>query len=440
MTSFVCLISCKKDKNNNPPPVTPNLKLIADNLVAPLSVVEPPDDSKRLFIVDQSGKVWIIPSGGTILSTPFLDITSKLVSLNASYDERGLLSIAFHPNFKTNGKFYIFYTAPPRAGGPQPGVNWNSLTRISEFKVSSSNANVADLSSERILIEADHPQLNHNGGTIAFGPDGYLYISIGDGGAADDNAPGHVADWYTTNAGGNAQNVAANLMGKISRIDVNSGSPYAIPADNPYASSSTAKKEIYAFGFRNPYRFSFDMGGDHALYVGDAGQSLYEEVDRVTKGGNYGWNVKEGMICFSTDNDKLVRPSCPSVDSAGNPLLDPILQMKNKSNPDGDGDWVVVIGGNVYRGSALPQFKGQYIFGNYSNSLTSPQGELYVATPASSGSWSFEDLKPKDYPDNLGYYIKGFGQDQAGEMYVTVSGVQGVSGNTGKVFKLVPAQ
>ena len=114
--------------------------------------------------------------------------------------------------------------------------------------------------------------------------------------------------------------------------------------------------------------------------------------------------------------------------------------MKNKSNPDGNGDWVVVIGGNVYRGSDLPQFKGQYIFGNYSNSLTSPQGELYVATPVSSGPWSFEDLKPKDYPDNLGYYVKGFGQDQAGEMYVTVSGVQGVSGNTGKVFKLVPAQ
>ena len=433
------LFACKKDKNP-PPPTDANLKLVADNLVAPLSVVEAPDNSKRLFIVDQVGKVWIIPQNGTMMSTPFLDITSKLVPLNAGYDERGLLSLAFHPNFKTNGKFYVFYTAPPRPGGPAPGVNWNNLTRISEFKVSSSNLNQADLATERVLLEADHPQLNHNGGTVAFGPDGFLYISIGDGGAADDNAPGHVTDWYATNAGGNAQNVVANLMGKVLRIDVNSGTTYSIPADNPYASSTTAKKEIFAVGFRNPYRFSFDMGGNHALYLGDAGQSLYEEVDEVKKGGNYGWNVKEATICFNTDNDKTTRPSCPSVDSAGNPLIDPILQMKNKSNPDGDGDWVVVIGGNIYRGSTFSQWVGKYIFGNYSSSLTAAQGELYVATPASSGMWSFEDLKLKDYPTNLGYYVKGFGQDLSGEMYVTVSGVQGVSGTTGKVFKLVAAQ
>jgi len=433
------LIACKKDKNP-PAPTGANLQMIAQNLVSPLSVVEPPDNSKRLFIVDQVGKVWIIPQGGTMMSTPFLDLTSKLVSLNGTYDERGLLSLAFHPSFKTNGKFYVFYTAPPRAGGPAPGASWNNLTRISEFKVSTADPNQADLTSERILLEADHPQLNHNGGTVAFGPDGFLYISIGDGGGADDNAPGHVTDWYSTNAGGNAQNVVANLMGKVLRIDVNNGATYSIPADNPYANSSTAKKEIYAFGFRNPYRFSFDMGGNHNLYLGDAGQSLYEEVDQVTKGGNYGWNVKEGTICFSTDNDKTIRPSCPSVDSAGNPLIDPIIQMKNKSNPDGDGNWVVVIGGNVYRGSAFPQWQGKYIFGNYSSSLTAAQGGLYVATPANTGMWSTESLALKDYPNNLGYYVKGFGQDLSGEMYVTVAGVQGVSGSTGKVFKIVPVQ
>jgi glucose/arabinose dehydrogenase len=431
--------ACKKDKNP-PAPTKANLQLIAQNLISPLSVVEPPDNSKRLFIVDQAGKVWIIPQSGAMLSTPFLDLTSKIVPLNASYDERGLLSLAFHPNYKTNGKFYVFYTAPPRAGGPAPGVNWNNLTRISEFKVSSSDANQADLSSERIILEADHPQLNHNGGTVAFGPDGFLYVSIGDGGGADDNAPGHVSDWYATNAGGNAQNIVANLMGKVLRIDVNSGATYSIPADNPYANSTTAKKEIYAFGFRNPYRFSFDMGGNHSLYLGDAGQSLYEEVDRVTKGGNYGWNVKEATVCFNTDNDKTIRPSCPTADSAGNPLIDPVLQMKNKSNPDGDGDWVVVIGGNVYRGSTFPQWQGKYIFGNYSSSLTAAQGELYVATPASTGMWAFEDLALKDFPNNLGYYVKGFGQDLSGELYVTVAAVQGISGTTGKVFKLVAAQ
>jgi len=176
--------SCTKSDSTAVADVQSNLQLVADNLVSPLSVVESPDDTKRLFIVDQVGKIYIVPNGGTMLATPFMDLTSKLVTLSPGYDERGLLSIAFHPNFKTNGKFYVFYTAPPRPGGP--GAGWNSLTRISEFTVSGANANLADMTSERVLIEEDHPQLNHNGGTLAFGPDNYLYISIGDGGQADD--------------------------------------------------------------------------------------------------------------------------------------------------------------------------------------------------------------------------------------------------------------
>jgi len=355
-----------------------------------------------------------------MLATPFIDLTSKLVTLSPGYDERGLLSITFHPNFKTNKKFYVFYTAPPRAGGP--GSGWNSLTRISEFTVSSSDANLADMSSERVLLEEDHPQLNHNGGTLAFGPDGYLYISIGDGGQADDVGNGHVADWYLVNAGGNAQNIWANRMGKILRIDINSGSPYSIPPDNPYANSTYAKKEIYAFGFRNPYRFSFDMGGSHGLYVGDAGQSLYEEIDLVTKGGNYGWNVKEGQVCFSTDNDLQTRASCPAIDTAGNPLIDPIIVVKNKANPDGNGIASVIIGGNVYRGSTFPQFQGRYVFGIFSQGNPGvPDAKLYVASASGAGLWTYETLTPKDYSTNLGYYLKGFGQDLSGEMYATVS-------------------
>ena len=169
-------------------------------------------------------------------------------------------------------------------------------------------------------------------------------------------------------------------------------------------------------------------------------QSLYEEINVVTKGGNYGWNVKEGTHCFSTDNDLTTRPSCPTIDSAGNPFIDPVIQLKNKANPDGTGSALVVIGGNVYRGSAFPQLKGRYIFGNYSQSSTAATGELYVATVAGSGQWAFEDLALKDYPNSLGYFLKGFGQDASGELYIAVSGVQGVSGTTGKVFKLVPAQ
>ncbi len=433
------IVSCKKNKDEPVVNVQSNLQLVAENLVAPLSVVESPDGTNRLFIVDQVGKIYIVPNGGIMLSTPFLDLSSRLVTLMPAYDERGLLSIAFHPDFQTNGKFYVFYTAPPNPGGPAPD-GWSSLTRISEFTVSS-NANVADAGSERIILEQDHPQFNHNGGTIAFGPDGYLYISIGDGGASDDNAPGHFPDWYADNAGGNAQNIWANLMGKVLRIDVNAGQPYAIPPDNPYAGSSYAKKEIYAFGFRNPYRFSFDQGGSHGLYLGDAGQSLWEEVDVVTRGGNYGWNVKEGLICFNTDDDLTVRPNCPAVDTAGNPLMDPVLVVKNKAHPDGNGVATTIIGGNIYRGNILPQLNGKYVFGIFSQGNgNAADGKLYVANPASSGMWSYESLDPRDYQGNLGYFIRGFGQDLSGEMYVAVSGEAGISGSTGKIFKLVAAQ
>jgi glucose/arabinose dehydrogenase len=209
-----------------------------------------------------------------------------------AYDERGLLGLAFHPDYATNGKFYVFYSAPPGPGGPTPDTPWDNMVRVSEFTVYASNSLLTDPNSERVLLEVNHPQFNHNGGTIAFGPDKFLYISIGDGGFMDDNAPDHVEDWYNVNVGGNAQEVSANLLGKILRIDVN-GDPYSVPADNPFV-GKPGLDEIYAFGFRNPYRFSFDMGGNHDLIVGDAGQVLYEEIDNVLKGGNYGWNVKEG--------------------------------------------------------------------------------------------------------------------------------------------------
>jgi len=424
---------CKKDHGSSGSDKTPNLQLVTDNLVSPVALAEPPDGTKRLFVADQAGKIWIIGSDGKKLTNPFIDISGKMVSLTPGYDERGLLGLAFHPDFKTNGKFYLFYTAPPRGGGPSNGGSWNNLTRISEFKVSA-DVNVADMASERVLLEADHPYSNHNGGTIAFGPDGFLYISIGDGGNKDDVGNGHVTDWYTTNAGGNGQDNYDNLMGNILRIDV-SGNPYNVPADNPFVGTA-AKGEIYAFGFRNPYRFSFDMGGSHQLLAGDAGQSLYEEIDLVTKGGNYGWNVKEGSHCFSTDNDTQERTSCPTTDSAGNPLIDPIIELVNAANPKGGGVAVTIVGGNVYRGTALPGLQGKYIFGIFSQD-GKPNAKIYSATSANSGTWPYTELKLKDYPTDLGQYLKSVGQDQSGEVYLLTSGQQGPSGTTGKVFKIV---
>ncbi|HMH23842.1 MAG TPA: PQQ-dependent sugar dehydrogenase [Puia sp.] len=436
------IMGCKKDSNPNPPVnSTPGLQLVTDGLVSPVALAEPPDGTKRLFVVDETGKIWIIGSDGKKLTTPFIDLTSKMVTLSPAYDERGLLGIAFHPQFKTNGKLYLFYTAPPRAGMPQPGATgatWNNLTRISEFKVSTADPNQADLGSERVLLEADHPYLNHNGGTLAFGADGFLYISIGDGGNKDDVGNGHVPDWYAANIGGNGQDIYANLMGNILRIDVNGGSPYNIPGDNPFV-GTTARPEIYAYGFRNPFRFSFDMAGTNQLIVGDEGQSLYEEIDLITKGGNYGWNVKEGTHCFNTDNDTVERASCPMVDSAGKPLIDPVIELVNSANPKGGGVGIAIIGGFVYRGKALASLEGKYIFGMLSRDGKAT-GVLFSANTAASGTWSNSPLPLSGHPTDLGTYLKSFGQDQSGEMYLLTSDQEGPQGTTGKVYKMVAVQ
>lgn len=442
ISSATLLQGCKKQDNKSPQAI--DLKLIAGNFGSPIEVVPAPDNSNRLFVVDQVGKVWIIDNNNQKIATPFIDVSSKIVSLMPGYDERGLLGLAFHPNFKSNGKFYLYYTAPPHAGGPtvESGntglpMTWDNLSRISEFTVSG-NPNEANMSSEKVILEIDQPQFNHEGGTIAFGPDGYLYISIGDGGNKDDIGPGHVADWYKVNDGGNGQDVEKNLLGNILRIDVNNSSgdmPYSIPSDNPFA-GKPGKDEVYAYGFRNPYRFSFDMGGSHQLFAGDAGQSLYEEINVVTKGGNYGWNVKEGRHCFNTDNDLVERNSCLMVDSAGNPLIDPVIELPNHDNPNG-GIATAVVGGNVYRGHSIPSLQGKYIFGILSSGGSEADGKLLMAQPTGQSMWSFSSLKLKSFPDNLGQYLKGFGQDHDGEIYVTTSDNIGPSGNTGKVYKLV---
>lgn len=448
LSLFLLLLnSCKKLDNPNMPDLMDlDLQLVTDNLVSPLSVIEAPDGSHRLFMVDQPGQVWIIDRNGQKMAQPFIDISSKMVTLRPFYDERGLLGFAFHPRFKQNGKFYIFYTAPPPSGGPTEDAGntglpkiWNNTTRISEFNVSASNANMADMSSERIILEQPHPQSNHNGGSIAFGADGYLYISIGDGGNKNDIGPGHVEDWYAANAGGNGQDIEQNLLGNILRIDVNSsssnGKNYAIPSNNPFV-NKPGLDEIYAYGFRNPYRFSFDMGGSRRLFVGDAGQSRYEEISVVVKGGNYGWNVKEGTHCFNAANELAEVANCPDVDAFGNPLIDPVLEMKNFSNPEG-GNFVTVIGGNVYRGHDIRGLEGMYIFGNFSSEGGQAKGELYITNPSGPGLWAFEKLALKSFPESLEQYVKGFGQDLSGEIYVTTSQQLGPTGNTGKVYKLV---
>jgi glucose/arabinose dehydrogenase len=421
-------------------PMDVGLRLVADGFTSPIGIVAPSDGSGRLFVIDQIGLIRVVASDGTLLAEPFLDLRSKIVPLMSAFDERGLLGLAFHPRYAQNGRFFVYYSAPLREGAPS---GFDHTSNISEFQVSG-DPNVADPASERILLQVDKPQFNHNGGTVAFGPDGFLYISLGDGGGADDVGLGHVEDWYEANAGGNGQDIQQNLLGSILRIDVDAAAPYGIPSDNPFAGTSGCSDgcdEIFAYGFRNPYRFSFDIGGTHRLFAGDAGQNLWEEVSVVDKGGNYGWNVKEGTHCFDTENPDVSPLQCPDTvgdghPRAGDPLIDPVIEYANHHQPGGLG--ATVVGGFVYRGAVLPQLSGRYVFGDWSREFEEPDGTLFVASPRRKGLWLMQELRiATEASGRIEHYVLGFGQDPAGEIYVGVTENTGPTGNTGKVFKLV---
>ncbi len=410
------------------PPVT--LKQIADGFVSPIALVQHPGGA--LLVVDQIGTISVLKDG-KVSEKLFLDARLRLVKLNNGFDERGLLGLAFHPKFTQNKKLYVFYSAPLHSSAP---TNWNCSSRISEFKVSATNALEVDAASERVLLEYDKPSFNHNGGTLAFGPDGFLYASSGDGGGGNDTGLGHSPQ-------GNGQDTST-LLGKILRIDVDTGNPYGIPKDNPFADGRKGRPEIFAYGLRNPWKFSFDRGGAHELFAGDVGQNLFEEVNIITNGGNYGWNIREGFHCFDPKNPNKPPENCLDVAADGKPLTPPILEYKNlkafPSSPEARG--VSVTGGYIYRGKKLPQLAGKYIFGDWTRNWTKPDGALMVATrPAgnSIGRWSFEQLALDGQPDGaVDGCLVALGEDNAGELYVMTTGVNAMTVKSGKIFKLVP--
>jgi glucose/arabinose dehydrogenase len=416
---------------------TVGLEVVADNLVSPVALEESPDESGRYFIVDQVGVIRIHTPQKGLLQEPFLDLKDKIVPLKDAHEERGLLGLAFHPGYSTNGRFFVYYSAPLSDDAPK---DWNHTSHISEFRVSPNNPNMADKSSEKIIMKVNEPQDNHNAGTLAFGPDNYLYIALGDGGGANDIDRGHVPDWYSKNAGGNGQDVEQNLLGSILRIDVDSEtSPYEIPADNPFVGKD-GMDEIYAYGLRNPYRFSFDLEGENDLIAGDAGQVLWEEVNVITKGGNYGWNVKEGTHCFNAYNNDKEKEECPREDKMGNPLIDPVIEFK-QGGTDHGGKGLVVIGGYVYRGNDLKNMDGKYLFGTWTQHHGTPAGAVFMATPKETGMWDFQELKiAQTNSTSIGHYLLSFGQNKKGEMFVLTTDEEGPVGNTGKVFKMVSAK
>ncbi len=325
----VCLLllaSCDSNESSPAtmrPPAAPSGYLaqrIATGLSQPVDLAAPPGDTARVFIVEKTGTIRIVKSG-QLLARPFLNIGASV----SAGSEQGLLGLAFHPQYSTNGKFYVDYT--DRAGD----------TRVVEYVVSS-DPDTASATSREILF-VDQPFPNHNGGQLAFGPDGFLYIALGDGGDAGDPR-------------GNGQNLNA-LLGKILRLDVDSGSPYAIPASNPFVGQAGRRGEIWSYGLRNPWRFSFDRGnGD--MYIADVGQSAWEEVDyepSTTGGRNYGWNKMEGRHCY---------PPNAACSSLGITL--PVTEYNHSAGCS-------VTGGCVYRGALIPELQGTYFYGDYCTGL-----------------------------------------------------------------------
>jgi glucose/arabinose dehydrogenase/uncharacterized cupredoxin-like copper-binding protein len=416
-------------EEEGPPPI--GLQLMAGGLTAPIDLEEAPDGSGRLFIVDQAGVIRILTPEGELMETPFLDVRDRMVELMPDYDERGLLGLAFHPDFMNNGRFFVYYNAPLR---PEAPPDWDDTVHLSEFTVSADDPNVADPASERILLMIDKPQFNHNGGDINFGFDGMLYIPIGDGGGADDVDVGH------TEGIGNAQDLS-NLLGSVLRINVDGGDPYGIPEDNPFVGDDGIPDEIWAWGFRNPWRMSFDSGGDGQLFVADAGQDVWEEVSIVTGGNNYGWNLKEGTHCFDPNNPEYNPLECPATGAADEPLVPPIIEYNHQVG-------LVVVGGFVYRGSEMPDYNGNYIFGDWSATQAAPGGRIFAASPPPEGGnamWHITEPQlvvmnegQAGEPQPLGKFVLAFGEDANLEQYVLTQGIMGPTGDTGEVWKLVP--
>jgi glucose/arabinose dehydrogenase len=408
------------------------LQLIAADLVSPVFLTQPPNDD-RLFIIDQIGEVRVVKNG-QLQSEPFLDIKKKVISLKPKHEERGLLGLAFHPDYQNNGRFFVYYSAPLRKEAPK---NFNHTSVVAEYRTTPHNSGKADPASEKVLMYVDQPQDNHNAGTLMFGPDGFLYISLGDGGNKNDIGTGHVKDWYKENEGGNGQDIKKNLLGSILRIDVNSGSPYGIPSDNPFVASQVGMKEIYAYGLRNPYRFSIDKENG-MIIAGDAGQVLFEEINVIKKGGNYGWNVKEGTSCFNAADNKSPLPDCPDQDSLGNKFIDPVIEFKNTTTYPKEGLGLVNVGGYVYRGNKLAGLNGNYLFGVWTQHHGKPNGAIFAAEVAGDqGPWDYRKLHFRGKPGNaFGHYVLGFGQDNNGEVYILGTDEEGPTGKTGKVYMI----
>ena len=418
---------------------------------APLYGFHPPGDTNRLFILEQNGLMLVLENG-ILLPTPALDIQSRVsppLNPASGFDERGLLGLAFHPGFADSGSpgfrtLYTYHseaipvgTTPTYPVPPIEGALNNYKNVIAEWKISAADPNVVDPASRREIISIGKNAGNHNGGTIAFGPDGYLYAAPGDGGNANDDGPGHIEP------GGNAQNLTTPL-GKVLRIDplhpsltpgsadaASSNGEYRIPVGNPFDGAGEVP-EIYAYGLRNPYRFAFDTGFTGDLILADVGQNNIEEINRIEIGGNYGWAVKEGTFLFNR-SDGTIGANSPGAPAG---LIDPITGTMGTLQYD-HGDGISITGGFVYRGSAIPELFGKYVFGDLAiQSGPRIDGRLFYAdlTTGEIKEFLLPQFAGHQLPDQL--TVHGFGEDGNRELYAMVTNTP-PNGDGGIVYMLI---
>jgi glucose/arabinose dehydrogenase len=354
----------------------------------PVFLTHAGDGSDRLFVVEQQGRVRVFENHQDVeTARVFVDIRSQV---NRNHNEEGLLALAFHPQHAANGHFYVYYSASrPRRG------------TLSRFTIETGDPSHADPASEHVILQVDQPWGNHNGGTVLFGPDGYLYLSLGDGGLANDPR-------------GSGQDLST-LLGGILRIDVDheeNGRPYAIPADNPFVDRRGARGEIWAYGLRNVWRMSFDRAtGD--LWAGDVGQNAWEEINLIVRGGNYGWNIREGSHPFREGNSP-------------DPLIDPVVEYPQRRGREVIGQ--SVTGGYVYRGERLRGLRGAYVYGDYVT------GRIWALRY--QGGRILDHREIFTPPPRL--FISSFGEGPDGELFVCAfDRLDGRDGGTGRVYGLV---
>ncbi|HLG33886.1 MAG TPA: PQQ-dependent sugar dehydrogenase [Bacteroidia bacterium] len=389
---FCSSVSLSFDEPQEIPPIKIKLQLITKGLTSPVGMASPHDGTNRIFIIEQGGKIKIVKNG-TLLSTPFLNISHKLDGLNIAYSEKGLLGLVFHPDYKTNGRFFVYYSAPTKE------KNSDHKSVLASYKVSAANPDVAD-TKEEVIMEILQPESNHNGGCLQFGKDGFLYIGVGDGGGAGDKH-GTI---------GNGQNLNT-LLGKILRIDVDSKKPYAIPPDNPFVGRNNAKPEIYAYGLRNPWRFSFDRVSGK-LFCADVGQDAWEEINLIEKGKNYGWRIMEGKHCYN-----------PNTNCNTSGLTLPIDEYNHDTG-------ISVCGGSVYRGKMYPSLHGIYFFADWS-------GKIFCLRQQGDGSWRRGEVIADDNRSNdMGSKINSMGEDGNGEIYFITQNLFGPKSPTGAVYRM----